>query len=232
MESDNSVWTSNTISKRISFNGVFPRSTYAISQINQQTGNPVSVLELTKANDPVPELIDMKNKLISSNSGNSRTLYRLENGGFTSLFTFENNQSRYFYPPKWNEKYAWVPAYNYTTQKNEYWRCDLSNKTSVIFNSDNVKVLEQGASTIDSGVDSKGNFWALIYNNSIGKYRVIKSDGNSWQDVGINNPLIYNPIELGIDSYDNIYVLDLGRVLKYDGTKWKPGLITSEYQWL
>ena len=221
VESDNSVWTSNTISKRISFNGVFPRSTYAISQINQQTGNPVSVLELTKANDPVPELIDMKNKLISSNSGNSRTLYRLESGGFTPLFTFENNQSRYFYPPKWNEKYAWVPAYNYTTQKNEYWRCDLSNKTSVIFNSDNVKVLEQGASTIDSGVDSKGNFWALIYNNSIGKYRVIKSDGNSWQDVGINNPLIYNPIELGIDSYDNIYVLDLGRVLKYDGTKWK-----------
>ncbi|MFD1818500.1 M12 family metallo-peptidase [Pseudarcicella hirudinis] len=211
---NNTIWVINQISKRNVFDGVFPRPVYSLSQIDQLTGKTISETELINLENTTPMTLDMVNKIIYCNSKNSTILYRLE--GNTIIPFLKTDKNVLTNRPVWNDKFAWTQVYNQNSREYELWQYDLITKNYIIHNKYNDPGI--GNSFADFGLDSKGNYWAIAYDNH---YKLLKFDGAIWQTFDETNSIIDTPSEIGFDNWGNIFVVDNNRILKYDGKNWK-----------
>ncbi len=216
---DNALWMINTMSKRIEYSGVFPKTTYNLLQLNQQTGAKMSSVDLSNPDDVSPSSFDMNSKIVYGYAGGGYyVLAKIESGKITTLIKF-NESNKYYYTPVWNSQYAWVQVYDWGTGLWELRRYDLAAKTFTSFNNTNTPFA--GRFYYQYKLDTKGLLWVTL---SDGSYiRGIASyDGSTWKLYNYKNvPLLSNPNNFTFDNANNLYVFDNARVLKYDGTSWQ-----------
>ena len=157
------LWILTQVSKRLAFNGVFPKTTYRLAKVNPNTFDILESNDFYGGNNASFSTFDSQSKVLANNSN---VLHQIVKDSSRSVFGLNSNTT--FSAIQWGNDNYWLLTFNNSTQINEILNIKHGSSLSVNFNRSN-SILNATISQIF--LDSKQTLWAINQgSNSLVKY--------------------------------------------------------------
>lgn len=147
------LWILTKISKRIAFNGVFPKTTYRLAKVNPTTFELLQSNDFYAANNASFSTFDTESKILANNSN---VLHQILKDSTQSVYDMGANSN--FSNIQWGTDNFWLLSFNSTTRNNEILNINLKANAPINFNRNN-SILNTVVSQIF--LDSKQTLWAI-----------------------------------------------------------------------
>lgn len=212
---ENQIAVIAQMSRRLEYDGSFPKPAYAINTIDNNTLNFVSSTNISLPSNFSFYKYDTKTQYIYGYTYDKGEyiIAKIENNTFKTLLKITPPRSNLnsYSAPIWNNEYLFQRFYNnsgYTLVRYKF-----SDGSFTEFSNND---LENIYSSINYDfIDSKGRYWAS-QNNSL-----IMFDGTKWTRFNQSNSLITRPYVITENpTSGDIFVFDNNSILKFFDNQW------------
>jgi hypothetical protein len=237
------LWILTQVSKRIAFNGVFPKPTYRLAKLEPNTFKILESSDFVGSNNTAFNSFDPQTKLVNDN----RNIQKIKGDSTELVFQLPTNISLQ-QNMVWGKSSVWMLVYNSTSAINEIYNYNFEQKKQTIFNRTNT-LLNGSISQIY--LDAQENLWVanggtsllLKYNeksgwvnqnltlsgtnriigessgtfyiyNIVGLKRDIYSFGENGLKLVANVPLVSTTGTIQLDNSGKIWLLQTDKLLK------------------
>ena len=152
------LWILTQVSKRIAFDGVFPKTTYRLAKINPNTFNIIESNDFYGGNNAGFSSFDAQSKILTNNFS---VLHKIVRDSTQSAYTLPSSAT--FSNIQWGKDNYWILIYNNNTGIYEIRSIETATNKSTSYDRNN-SILNTTISQIY--LDSKENLWALNQGNT------------------------------------------------------------------
>ncbi len=237
------LWILTQVSKRIAFNGVFPKPTYRLAKLDPNTFKILESRDFVGSNNTAFNSFDPQTKLVHDN----RNIQKVIGDSTELVYQLPANISLQ-QSMAWGKSSVWMLVYNTTSAIYEIYNYNVEQKSLVVFNRTNSSL---NGSISQIYLDTQGNLWVvnggtnllLRYNkesgwvnqnltlsgtnriigesngtlyiyNIVGLKRDIYSFGASGLKLVENIPLVSTSGTIQLDNSGKIWLLQTDKLLK------------------
>ena len=202
------LWILTQVSKRIAFNGVFPKPTYRLARVNPTTFDIIQSDDFYGGNATNFQSFDSQSKILTNNLS---YFHKIVRDSTQSAFTLPTNTT--FSNVQWGNGNYWLLVFDNNTRINQVKNIDIATNKETNFDKNN-SILNTNINQIY--LDAKENIWALNQGNTplvkwnketgwsaITNYNLVGSP----RIIGEYNEILYlyvvNGLNRDIFSYNN-----------------------------
>lgn len=176
-DASGNLWMLTQVSKRIAFNGVFPKTTYRLAKLDPTTFKIIESQDFVGSNNTAFNSFDPQTKLIHDN----RIIQKTIADSTELVYQLPSNVSLQ-QAMIWGKNSVWMLVYNSTSAIYEIYNYNVEQKTQTVFNRTNSLL---SASIGQIYLDAKENLWVINSGtNSLLKYN--KESGWVNQNVSLS----------------------------------------------
>jgi hypothetical protein len=197
------LWILTQVSKRIAFNGVFPKPTYRLAKLEPNTFKILESNDFVGSKNTAFSSFDTQTKLVNDN----RNIQKIIGDSTELVFQLPTNVSLQ-QNMVWGKSSVWMLVYNSTSAINELYNYNFEQKKQTIFNRTNTLL---NASISQIYLDAQENLWVvnggtnllLKFNEKLGWVNQNLTLSGTNRIIGESNGIfyLYNIVGLKRDVY-------------------------------